>query len=257
MVGYIQDAVAKALSDWTTLKTANVVPVRANEGGSVVINTPLPAVIVHVVGTDGEGNTFIGGGIRQYFDLELWVLIDIPNYSFSPDKGLQAAKLDLSDDVIRCVEHPDFLSNEKQVHDLNMQFDRMETETTYGTKGSLNITVDVHKVIYNCSVIFDPKATDYDQTANLDQIDLVDYTSLPETADITIAVVGNGVVTCNPDVVTGVVKGTEVILSAHPEIGYSFEKWTYGGVEYTNPILSFYVTANATATATFILITGD
>lgn len=172
MVGYIQDAVAKAIQDWDTLKAANVMPVRANEGNSVVINTPLPAVIVHVLGTDGDGNTFIGGGIRQFFDLELWVLIDIPNYTFTKDNGVQAANLDISDDVIRCVEHPDFLSDEKQTHDLSMQFDRMETETTYGTKGSLNVTVDVHKVIYNCSVDFDPQDEAYKRYADLVRIEI-------------------------------------------------------------------------------------
>ena len=172
MVGYIQEAVAKAIQDWPALKTANVMPVRANEGNSVVINTPLPAVIVHVLGTDGDGNTFIGGGIRQFFDLELWTLIDVPNYTFSKDKGMQAAKLDVSDDVIRCVEHPDFLAAEKVTHDLNMLFDRMETETTYGTKGALNVTIDIHKVIYNCSVVFDMQDEAYNAYANLDVIEV-------------------------------------------------------------------------------------
>ena len=172
MVGYIQDAVADAIRNWTALKNANVMPVRANEGGSVVVNTALPAVIIHVVGTDGDGNTFIGGGIRQFFDLELWVLIDIPNYTFSKDNGLQAAKLDISDDVIRCVEHPDFLSDIKSTHDLNMQFDRMETETTYGTKQSLTVTIDVHKVIYNCSVNFDLQDEAYNRYADLLRIEI-------------------------------------------------------------------------------------
>jgi len=172
MVGYIQEAVAKALSNWTALKNANVMPIRATDGSSVVVNTPLPAVVVHVVGTDGDGNTFIGGGIRQYFDLELWVLIDVPNYTFSKDNGLQSAKLDVSDDVIRCVEHPDFIKTEKQLHDLNMQFDRMETETTYGTKGSLNVTVDIHKIIYNCSVLFNPEDAAYNAYADLLRIEV-------------------------------------------------------------------------------------
>ena len=172
MVGYIQDAVAKALREWDALKAANVMPVRANESNSVVVNTSLPAIIIHVVGTDGEGGTFIGGEIRQYFDLELWVLLDVPNFTFSKDNGLQAAKLDLSDDVIRCVEHPDFLYDLKNVHDLNMQFDRMDTETTYGSRESLSVTVDIHKVVYNCSVRFNPKDEGYKRFAEVEQIDI-------------------------------------------------------------------------------------
>lgn len=172
MVGYIQEAVAKAIQNWDALKDANVMPVRANEGNSVVVNTTLPAVVIHVVGTDGDGNTFIGGGIRQFFDLELWVLLDVPNYTFSKDKGLQAAKLDISDDVIRCVEHPDFLTLEKATHDLNMQFEKMETETTYGTKNAQNVTVDIHKIVYNCSVDFDLRDEAYNRYANLVRIEI-------------------------------------------------------------------------------------
>ncbi len=172
MVGYVQDAVAAALKDWSTLQDAKVMPVRANEGNSVVINTPLPAIVVHVLGTDGDENTFIGGGIRQFFDLELWTLIDVPNYTFSQDSGLQAAKLDLSDDVIRCVEHPDFLEEVKQVHDLSMQFDRMETESTHGAKGALSVTIDIHKVIYKCSVEFDPSDEAYKRYADLILIEI-------------------------------------------------------------------------------------
>lgn len=216
MVGYIQDAVAKALSDWATLKTANVMPVRANEGNSVVINTPLPAVIIHIVGTDGDGNTFIGGGIRQYFDLELWTLIDVPNYSFSPDRGLQATKLDVSDDVIRCVEHPNFLSNIKQVHDLNMQFDRMETETTYGTKGSINVTVDIHKVIYNCSVYFNPLDAEYNAWVELERIE-IDNNGVNNTIlgyrKLTTSAVGAGTITPESGLVA---KGSAVEIVCEP-----------------------------------------
>jgi len=172
MVGYIQEAVALAIRDWLPLKNANVMPVRANEGDSVVVNTPLPAVVLHVVGTEGDGGIFIGGQIRQSFDLELWVLLDVPNYTFSKDKGLQAAKLDISDEVIRCVEHPNFLLDVKQEHDLNMQFNRMETDTTYGSRESLNVTVDIHKIIYSCSVDFDLKNEEYLRYALLKRIEV-------------------------------------------------------------------------------------
>ena len=172
MVGYIQEAVATALRAWSALKTANVVPVRPNEGPTVIVNTTLPAVIINVVGKEGEGNEFVGGGIRQYFDLELWVIIGVPNYSFSKDGGLQAQNLDISDDVIRCVEHPEFLIDIKRNNDLNMRFDRMETETTFATKNALSLTVDIHKVIYDCSVEFDPQDSAYNGTAVLDKVQI-------------------------------------------------------------------------------------
>ena len=172
MVGYIQEAIAQAIRDWPELRAVNAVPVRATDGSSIVVNTPLPAIIINVVGNDGEGNTFIGGVIRQYFDLELWVLLDVPNYTFSKDAGLQAKNLDISDDVIRCVEHPDFLADVKAAHDLNMQFDRMETETTYGTKNALSVTIDIHKVIYNCSVAFNKKDEAYNRYADLERIEV-------------------------------------------------------------------------------------
>jgi hypothetical protein len=170
MVGYVQDAVANALSNWDALKAANIMPVRATDGASVVVNTPLPAIAVHINGTDGQGNTYFGGGIRQYFELTLHVLLPVTNYTFSKDKGLQAAMLDLSDDVIRCMEQTRLLDELKSKHDFNMQFDRMETDTTYGTQGSLSVAVDVHKVIYNCDVEFDPKDEAFKRYAELKKV---------------------------------------------------------------------------------------
>ncbi len=90
MVGFVGEAVAKALREWPALQVANVMPVRAVDGASVVVNTPLPAIAIHINGTDGAGNTYLGGGIRQFFDLELWYLCDVPNFAFSPDTGHQA-----------------------------------------------------------------------------------------------------------------------------------------------------------------------
>ena len=154
MVGYVQEAVANALRNWPALEQAKIVPVRATSGDSVVVNTPLPAIVVHVNGVDGSGYSF-GRGIRQYFELSLHVLIEVNNYSFSKDGGKQAEMLDLSDEVIRCMENSQLLDGIKQKHDFNRQYNRMETDKTYGTSGAISVLVDVHKVIYDCDVAFD------------------------------------------------------------------------------------------------------
>ena len=67
MVGYVSSAVATALRDWKALKDANIIPIRATDGASVAVNTPLPAIAVHINGEEGEGGVFLGGGMRQYF----------------------------------------------------------------------------------------------------------------------------------------------------------------------------------------------
>ena len=155
MVGYITKAVADAIRKWPALKDADIIPVFATDGSSVVVNTPLPAVVIHVLGEDGEGNVFLGGGIRQYFELQLYCLFPITNYTFSPDNDAQSKLLDLSDEVIRCVERSTVLENVKLVHDLNLQFDRMETDSTYASAGATSVSVDIHRVIYKGSVRFD------------------------------------------------------------------------------------------------------
>ena len=63
--------------------------------------------------------------------------------------------LDISDEVIRCIERTTLLDEVKANHDLNLQFDSMETETVYGTSGAMTVTVDVHKIVYKGSVEFD------------------------------------------------------------------------------------------------------
>lgn len=154
MIGYVSNAVANALKNWQALRDADIRPVRATEGDSVVVDIALPAVVIHVRGDEGEGNTFFGGGIRQYFELEMQALFPVTNFTFSPDKGKQAEILDLSDEVIRCIERTTELDEAKRLHDLNLQFDRMETDTAYGTNGAMSVTVDVHKIIYKGSVEF-------------------------------------------------------------------------------------------------------
>ena len=170
MVGYISNAVADAIRNWPVLKKYNVVPIRATEGDSVAVNTPLPAVAIHVVGDDGEGNTFFSGGIRLYFELQLYCLLPAPNYSFTFDRGAQADMLDLSDEAIRCIESTKELDVIKLKHDLNLQFDRIETDTTYATSGANTVTVDVHKVIYKGSVELGGYASERDTT--LDKINI-------------------------------------------------------------------------------------
>lgn len=162
MIGYVSNAVANALRKWTALKGANVLSVYATDGMSTVVNTPLPAIAIHVIGEDGEGNTFFGGGIRQYFEISLYCLLPITNYTFSVDNNKQADLLDMSDEVIRCMERTTELDKVRMEHDFNIQFDRMETETTYGTQGANSVVVDVHKVIYKGSVAFD-RSTDKDR----------------------------------------------------------------------------------------------
>lgn len=179
MVGYVQDAVANALKKWEPLTQAFVSVVRATDGASVVINTDLPAIFVHVLGEDSHGNTYLGGGIRQYFELTLHYVAEIYNYTFSPDAGLQAKALDLSDEIIRCIELTSELDEVKHKHDLNLQFDRMETETAYATKiGTGNsVTVDVHKVIYKGDVEFDLNDEGYNRYVELMKVIIEEKTT--------------------------------------------------------------------------------
>lgn len=171
MVGYVSEAVAKALKNWKPLADAGIIPIRATGGTTVLENIPLPSIGLHVIGDDGEGNTFFGGGIRQYFELILYVLLPITNYTFSPDDGAQAEQLDISDDVIRCMEQSKDLDYIKQRHDFNIQYDRMDTDQTYGTQGAMSVVVDVHKIVYKGSVEFDPKLQ-YDDTAVLENVNI-------------------------------------------------------------------------------------
>lgn len=157
MVGYISDAVANAIRNWGPLQAVNAFPVRATDGPSVVVDTPLPAIAIHVSGNDGHGNTYFGGGIRFYFDLELYVITPITNYSFTPDGGTQAKQLDIMEDVVRCMEQTKDFDVLRQKHDWNMQYDRTDTETTYATQGAMSITASVQKIVYKCDVEFDPK----------------------------------------------------------------------------------------------------
>lgn len=156
MVGYVSFGIANAIRKWDKLQDANVIPVFAVDGETAVVNTSLPAIAIHVYGTDGNGNVFIGNGIRFYFELNLHYVSPIINYTFSKDNDTQMKMLDLSEEVIRCVEQSTELNDLKVKHDMVLQFDRMETYQTYTTGNSNSILVDVHRIIYTGSVEFVP-----------------------------------------------------------------------------------------------------
>ena len=94
-------------------------------------------------------------------------MLPLVNFTFSPDKGKQAETLDISDDVIRCIEQTTLLDDVKQKHDLSLQFDRVDTETTYGTQGANSVVVDIHKVVYKGSVAFDPRDEAFNKYVSL------------------------------------------------------------------------------------------
>lgn len=180
MVGFIEQSVVKALRAWEPLNRANVMTVRANDGMTTVVNTPLPAIAVHVLGAHGDRSVSIGGAIRQHFELELHYICVPENYSFSPDGGIQRDLLDLSDEILRCMELTREMDDVKREHDLNMMFDRIETEQTFGTRGSLSITADVHKIVYNCDIEFDLGAASYNKYVELMRVDM-DATDFQES----------------------------------------------------------------------------
>lgn len=175
MEGYITTAVAKALKAWEPLKGANVFVVNAIEGDSVVVNTTPPAVAVHVRENNDLPSSQIGGQIRQRFDLALFCILPLTNYTFSPDSGLQAKMLDITDEVLRCMEMFRLHPGDTQIgHDWNLIYGRTEHDTAYGTGTSgLSIVCRIHKLIYECSVEFDLYNTGGVQPGeNVQQIDL-------------------------------------------------------------------------------------
>lgn len=171
MVGYVSEAVAKALREWKPLKDAKIFPVRA-PGNGMLIDTPIPTIAIEINSIDGEGNVYLSGGIRQYFELVLHVVMPINNYSFTPDNNAQADMLDVSDEVIVCMENTHVMDDVKVKHDLDMQFDREDTETTYGTQGAVSVAVEVHRIIYNCSVEFNSKRDEYNKYGVLERVEI-------------------------------------------------------------------------------------
>lgn len=156
MVGYVSFAVANALRNWQPLTTKGLIPVFATDSTGVVVDTPIPAIALHISGEDGYGNTFLGGGIRFYFELQLHCIIPLTNYTFSADNNTQSDMLDISEEIVTCMEHSEDLNDVKVKHDLNLQFDRMETYQTYATNNAISVAVDVHKIVYKGSVEFKP-----------------------------------------------------------------------------------------------------
>lgn len=172
MVGYVSFAVANALRKWQPLTKKGMIPVFATDGTGVVVDTPIPAIALYVQGEDGNRNTYLGGGIRFYFELQLHCIIPLTNYTFSEDNNLQAEMLDMSEEVVRCMELSEELQNVKVEHDLSLQFDRLDTYQTYATRNAISVAVDVHKVVYKGSVEFKPILDDSKWWVELKRVEI-------------------------------------------------------------------------------------
>lgn len=164
MVGYVTDAVVDSLRKWTKLTKEYIFPVYATDGVTEVTDTPIPCVAIHVNGDTGHDNTYIGGGVRLYFELQLLYIVPIMNTNFTPDNGKQSERLEISEEIINCMEQvtrlekqPDLMSQVCIEHDLNLQFSRLETQTTYARKGTESVLCQVHSIVYKGDVRFDTK----------------------------------------------------------------------------------------------------
>ena len=80
--------------------------------------------------------------------------------------------LDMSEEVVRCMELSEELQGVKVEHDLSLQFDRLDTYQTYATRNAISVAVDVHKVVYKGSVEFKPVLDDSKWWVELKRVEI-------------------------------------------------------------------------------------
>lgn len=175
MIGIISYNVGQALREWPGLKSdgINVSITRATDNTISIENIDLPLVVVHIRGEEGAGNTYIGGGIRLYFELALYYISVTHDYSMSNKlTGVDVEVLDRSLEVMRCMERTTLLDDIKNRFDFNFQFDRKEDEQTHALTGPTTIPADIQKIVYKCDVEFNPYNEEDVEWVRLKRIEL-------------------------------------------------------------------------------------
>lgn len=155
MIGTLTDTFVAALRE-APVVTENGVNVSVmNDEGQGLVNTPLPAVVVHVRNSN-KPTVFIRGGICDWFDVSLNVLVDFDNYSVTPDGGIQTKMRNMAYEIRRYIEkvkRGPLFSTLIDEYDFFPLYRGIETYQTAAFVGTVGKDIDVFRILYQCTAL--------------------------------------------------------------------------------------------------------
>lgn len=179
MYGDIINAIVAGLRSTPTVVKNKVAVLLTGDDEEQTVNTTLPAIAITVMNSD-HAQVYIGGLIEDRVDIQLAVIVDLTNQSWSRDNSTQASVLTIASEVRNAFEHLKLTDAFKELRDkynFNPLYHGFRTFKRIAIREKEQKSVVVFELKYQSSVV--DKGAYIGRpygTADVEQIDIHDIT---------------------------------------------------------------------------------
>lgn len=179
MYGEIINAIVAGLRSTPTVVKNKVAVVLTGDDEEQTVNTALPAIAITVLNSD-NAQVYIGGLIEDRVDVQLAVILDLTNQSWSRDNSTQANGLTIASSIRNDFERLKLTTEFKKLRDkynFNPLYHGFQTFKRIAIREQEQKSVVVFELKYQSSVV-DRGAYlgDAYGSANVEAIDIIDAT---------------------------------------------------------------------------------
>lgn len=179
MYGEIINAIVAGLRSTPTVVKNKVAVVLTGDDEEQTVNTALPAIAITVLNSD-NAQVYIGGLIEDRVDVQLAVILDLTNQSWSRDNYTQANGLTIASSIRNDFERLKLTTEFKKLRDkynFNPLYHGFQTFKRIAIREQEQKSVVVFELKYQSSVV-DRGAYlgDAYGSANVEAIDIIDAT---------------------------------------------------------------------------------
>lgn len=155
MYGEIIDTIITGLRSTQVAKSKKIPVVMTSDDEEGTVNTTLPAIAVTVMNSD-NAQVYIGGLIEDRIEIQLAVLMDLTNYSWSKDKSVQSNIITLGSEIRNAFEHlknSDNFVKMRELYNFNPMYRGFKTYKRVAMRENFKKEVTVFELKYTTSVV--------------------------------------------------------------------------------------------------------
>lgn len=177
MYGEVIDTVVKVIRGSRELRPLNISVVAISTDETQVVNTPLPCVAV-ALEESMNADVFIGGLIKDKLNLRLCVMVDLTNFSMTPDGNEQAKLLSLARRVRSAIEKA---KQGPLFNKLYCEFgffpiyQGFKTYQRVGVQKELRKEISVIEIVYQTTMLDKALHAEKNPTCTVEQVDVTGY----------------------------------------------------------------------------------
>lgn len=193
MFGEVMDIIVKTIRGAKELKPAKLSVIAITTDETQTVNTPLPAVAV-AFEESMNADVFIGGMIRDRFNIRICVMADLTNFSWSADGGEQAKLLSLAHSVRNVIEKAKATKAYSELYakyDFYPLYKGFRTYQRIAMRNDFKKEISVIELVYQTTMLDKCLKADMNPTCTVEQVDIARHYGL--ASDLTTSItVNNG-----------------------------------------------------------------